>query len=545
MNRRIIGSIIFILALGLGLFTVTRSLFSDTETSTGNTFTAGKFNLEVGSQCTYNGEVQASCNWLTPKDLTGDLFFNFADIKPGDYGENTLKLKVDNNDAWICAQVANLVSNDNGCDAPENLVDQTCGPNQGELQDNLLLTVWKDADCDNQIDVTNAGQCVSNNPSFEADCHTLTNAEICNTVTPPGEPNNLLCHWVSGEPTEDVILADQPARGGIWPIADASTGSGPLTRNQAYCLGVSWKVPLTTTNIIQTDSLAGDIEFTAIQARHQANFTCASYFAAPSVTPTPSLSPTPTPTLAPPISDADSDGVADAQDNCVAIANPDQKDTDGDQVGDVCDNCPSNANSDQKDVDQDGTGDACQEIPKINHLLISEVLYNPVGAEPDGEWMEIYNPTQSIVDLSNYKIGDSTTTLSSEGMYHFPQGTSINPGQYMVVANKADYFQSSYGFLPDFELINTNVTVPDMTKYLAWSGGNISLGNSGDEVLLLDGSDAPTDVVVWGNGSYSGIISHTAVSSDGHSLARIPVMQDTNNCQTDFVDLSTPTPKGP
>jgi hypothetical protein len=38
--------------------------------------------------------------------------------------------------------------------------------------------------------------------------------------------------------------------------------------------------------------------------------------------------------------DADADGVADAQDNCPTVANPDQADGDGDGVGDACDRCP-------------------------------------------------------------------------------------------------------------------------------------------------------------------------------------------------------------
>jgi hypothetical protein len=57
--------------------------------------------------------------------------------------------------------------------------------------------------------------------------------------------------------------------------------------------------------------------------------------------------------------DADGDGVADADDDCPLLANPDQADTDGDSSGDACDNCPALANPPQRDLDRDGVGDAC------------------------------------------------------------------------------------------------------------------------------------------------------------------------------------------
>ena len=57
--------------------------------------------------------------------------------------------------------------------------------------------------------------------------------------------------------------------------------------------------------------------------------------------------------------DKDADGIADASDNCPAVANADQKDGDGDVKGDACDNCVAVANADQADADGDGQGDAC------------------------------------------------------------------------------------------------------------------------------------------------------------------------------------------
>jgi hypothetical protein len=68
-------------------------------------------------------------------------------------------------------------------------------------------------------------------------------------------------------------------------------------------------------------------------------------------------------------SDSDGDGVPDSTDNCPSISNSDQANNDGDVEGDACDdndgvddgtdNCPTIANPDQKDTDGDGIGDAC------------------------------------------------------------------------------------------------------------------------------------------------------------------------------------------
>ena len=60
-----------------------------------------------------------------------------------------------------------------------------------------------------------------------------------------------------------------------------------------------------------------------------------------------------------PGSDCDLDAIADAADNCISIANPDQTDADADGAGNLCDNCPAAPNVAQTNTDGDGTGDTC------------------------------------------------------------------------------------------------------------------------------------------------------------------------------------------
>lgn len=61
--------------------------------------------------------------------------------------------------------------------------------------------------------------------------------------------------------------------------------------------------------------------------------------------------------------DIDGDSVANEEDNAPRVPNPDQSDVDQDMIGDVADNCPTTPNVNQSDMDQDGIGDLCDAEP--------------------------------------------------------------------------------------------------------------------------------------------------------------------------------------
>jgi hypothetical protein len=177
--------------------------------------------------------------------------------------------------------------------------------------------------------------------------------------------------------------------------------------------------------------------------------------------------------------------------------------------------------------------------PGPGRLLISEVLYNPSGEEPQSEWIEVYNAGGMSLDLSTFKLGDEETAGEQEGMFQFPAGTTIEPGQVVTVAYRAITFTNTYGFPPDYELNESDPFVPNMLKYSAWSGGNVQLDNTGDEIIIMNGSNDQVDVVSWGNSLTMN--PPVAKVADGHSLERYPPNQDTD-AAGDWIDQASPDP---
>jgi len=178
--------------------------------------------------------------------------------------------------------------------------------------------------------------------------------------------------------------------------------------------------------------------------------------------------------------------------------------------------------------------------PPPGKLVISEVVYNPAGKEPDAEWVEFYNIGQRDVDLAKYKFGDEETIGEAEGMLQFPPGAVIEPGEVIIVASSGIVFQGFYGSLPDYEMRESDPMVPNMLKYTAWAGGNIEFNNSGDELVILNEKDEIVDNLAYGNSSHFFDPTVPKVA-DGHSLERSPVEQDTDSA-LDWVDQAQPEP---
>ena len=171
-----------------------------------------------------------------------------------------------------------------------------------------------------------------------------------------------------------------------------------------------------------------------------------------------------------------------------------------------------------------------------DHLLITEFAVEPTA----GEFIEIYNPTDQTIDLSNYYISDAT--FAGDGTYYykivqgngggggfgdfnarFPDGASIAPGEHQTIALAgSEGFNSTYGVDPTYELFEYGTEADGIADMREASEGSINgqggLSNNGEFVVLYywDGaSDLVQDIdyLVWGDKAEA--VDKSGVSIDG------------------------------
>ncbi|UCE39197.1 MAG: lamin tail domain-containing protein [Thermoplasmata archaeon] len=80
----------------------------------------------------------------------------------------------------------------------------------------------------------------------------------------------------------------------------------------------------------------------------------------------------------------------------------------------------------------------------IGYVIISEVMYeHPVAT---AEWIELYNPTASVVNLAGLTLSDDAGAF-----FVFPGGATIPAYGIVVVAINAVSYESVYGYPPDYD----------------------------------------------------------------------------------------------
>ncbi|MFA5051676.1 MAG: DUF642 domain-containing protein [Patescibacteria group bacterium] len=173
-------------------------------------------------------------------------FFNFSDIKPGDWGEVTVSLHVSDNDAYSCALIDNMQNDDLSLTEPEQTAgDTTDGAGNGELAQEVNFFAWAD-DGDN---IWEQGEI----PLFS------------NLFGPASDVLNGVAYPLF-TPQTGVMEATTTKYVGLqWCFGTMTVDT---TANTIACDGS------TVGNAAQTDQLSADISFYVEQSRNNPNFVC-------------------------------------------------------------------------------------------------------------------------------------------------------------------------------------------------------------------------------------------------------------------------------
>jgi len=161
----------------------------------------------------------------------------------------------------------------------------------------------------------------------------------------------------------------------------------------------------------------------------------------------------------------------------------------GDSLQRLCSTAPSfdplNWTADNPTPAAPGLVAACPppayQTPRV---ILNEIHYHPQEtgelhpASSDGEdeeYVELYNPLVSAVDLSGWKLTDGVTVA-------FPNGTLLGGGEYLVVGRDHEKLQQRFGI--------TNVLPINF---------NGRLSNSGERIALEDSQENLVDSVLYGD----------------------------------------------
>ena len=111
-------------------------------------------------------------------------------------------------------------------------------------------------------------------------------------------------------------------------------------------------------------------------------------------------------------------------------------------------------------------------------VVINEINYNSSDEMNPDDWIEIFNPNNSELNLSGWTFKDE----DNEHMFIFPSGTLIGAEEYLVVAKNENIFSSLFP--------SVNNVIGSFEFGLSGGGDQIRIfNNNGDLVDSLEYDD--------------------------------------------------------
>ena len=161
-------------------------------------------------------------------------------------------------------------------------------------------------------------------------------------------------------------------------------------------------------------------------------------------------------------------------------------------------------------------------------VVINEIHYNPSGSQGsdnDYEFMELYNPGTTDIDMSGYSF--------TQGVNHvFADGTILAAGAYLVVCVDASSYAS---------VVNDGTDGGAVVDTVSWTSGGLS--NGGEDIEIVDSLGNVVDFVDYEDGSNDYGNWGTSHDGGGPSLELLDATLDNSdaaNWQSSWIPNGTP-----
>jgi hypothetical protein len=150
-------------------------------------------------------------------------------------------------------------------------------------------------------------------------------------------------------------------------------------------------------------------------------------------------------------------------------------------------------------------------LPPLRQIVISEIMPDPgIVSGSNGEWFEVYNTDSVTIDFAGWTIKDAGT---DEHLISTQEGSLlIEPEEYFVFGRNGNQNENG-GYEADYEYGNTML-----------------LGNTVDEIILLDPEGRVVDEVYYTN---------AFPSSSGTSMYVLDLLSN-NNIVSNWAESTTP-----
>ncbi|MGB2806170.1 MAG: CotH kinase family protein, partial [Sedimentisphaerales bacterium] len=185
------------------------------------------------------------------------------------------------------------------------------------------------------------------------------------------------------------------------------------------------------------------------------------------------------------------------------------------------------------------------------HIVISEFMASNTSEEPleegdllDGngdssDWIEIYNPTDTAVNLDGWCLTDSKTNLT---MWQFPDGNQLEPGEFLVVfasGKTSELYPDNYPYLDSLGYYHTNFELNKEGDYLAL------VANDGNTIVHEYTPEFPTQLadISYGLAQYAMTLVPTGATASYYVPTSSDAALGTGWTAADFNDSSWETGK--